>query len=116
MSVQQIGDDDHAPALQVIPPHAAGAAPIEATPHPSTLVVIPTYEEALNIEFVLTRIRVEAPWVDIAVVDDNSPHGTPVPAERLAATRGQIVVLRRAQKDGLGAAYRTGFGYGLAHS
>ena len=116
MSVQHIGDDDRGPALQVIRPHAAVAAPTEATPHPRTLVVVPTYEEAPNIEFVLTRIRVEAPWVDIAVVDDNSPDGTAGAAERVGANRGQIVVLRRAQKDGLGAAYRTGFGYGLEHA
>ena len=85
MSVQHIGDDDRGPALQVIPPHAAAAkaVPTEATPHPKTLVVVPTYEEAPNIEFVLTRIRVEAPWVDIAVVDDNSPDGTAVAAERV---------------------------------
>ena len=115
MSVQHIGDDDRRPALRVAPLTRRRRDPTEATPHPSTLVVIPTYEEAPNIEFVLTRIRVEAPWVDIAVVDDNSPDGTAVAAERVAATRGQIVVLRRPQKDGLGAAYRTGFGYGLEH-
>ena len=79
-------------------------------------MIIPTYEEAPNIEFVLGRIRAEAPWVDVAVVDDNSPDGTAAAAERVAAARGQIVVLRRARKDGLGAAYRAGFGYGLEHS
>ena len=116
MSVQHIGDGDRGPALRVIAPLPAEPAPTEAIPHPRTLVVVPTYEEAPNIEFVLTRIRVNAPWVDIAVVDDNSPDGTAVAAARVAATRGQIVVLRRAQKDGLGSAYRTGFEYGLAHS
>jgi dolichol-phosphate mannosyltransferase len=109
MSVQRIGDDHREAALRVVPPHA-----IEPGPHPKTLVVIPTFEEATNIEFVLTRIRLEAPWVDIAVVDDNSPDGTADAAERVAATRGRIVVVRRSRKTGLGSAYRTGFGYGLA--
>ena len=113
MSVQHLGGDDGGRALRVVLPDAATATPAAATPHPRTLVVVPTYQEAPNIEFVLTRIRVEAPWVDIAVVDDNSPDGTAAAAERVAATRGQIVVLRRAQKDGLGSAYRAGFRYGL---
>jgi dolichol-phosphate mannosyltransferase len=41
-----------------------------------TLVVVPTYLEALNITEVLHLLRETAPDVDVLVVDDNSPDGT----------------------------------------
>jgi len=79
----------------------------------STLVIIPTFEEAENIETVLRRVRCAAPTVDVLVVDDNSSDGTAVRAEAVAEELGQISVLRRKHKDGLGSAYRTAFGYGI---
>lgn len=78
-----------------------------------TLVVIPTYLEALNITEVLHRVREVAPDVDILVVDDNSPDGTGALAESTAARLGGIDVLHRPSKDGLGPAYRAGLGLGL---
>jgi dolichol-phosphate mannosyltransferase len=47
------------------------------------------------------------------VVDDNSPDGTGAVAERVAAELGRIQVLHRPMKEGLGVAYRAGFGAGL---
>jgi dolichol-phosphate mannosyltransferase len=78
-----------------------------------TLVVIPTYEEALNITEVLTRVRAAVPQVDILVVDDNSPDGTAALARATADELGQIDVLVRPKKDGLGNAYRNGFQVGM---
>jgi dolichol-phosphate mannosyltransferase len=78
-----------------------------------TLVVIPTYEEALNVTEVLTRVRAAAPQVDILVVDDSSPDGTADLARAAAAELGQIDVLVRPKKDGLGNAYRNGFRVGI---
>ena len=78
-----------------------------------TLVVIPTYEEALNITEVLSRVRAAAPQVDILVVDDNSPDGTADLARAAAGELGQVDVLVRAKKDGLGNAYRNGFRVGM---
>jgi dolichol-phosphate mannosyltransferase len=76
-----------------------------------TIVVIPTYNEADNIQPL-----VEALWalpVDdlfVLIVDDNSPDGTADIAEELARLRpGQIEVLRRPGKMGLGTAYKDGF-------
>jgi dolichol-phosphate mannosyltransferase len=77
------------------------------------MVAIPTYVEADNIEEVLTRARKAAPDVDILVIDDNSPDGTADIAERVAAELGQIQVLRRPAKKGLGNAYRAAFGIGV---
>jgi dolichol-phosphate mannosyltransferase len=78
-----------------------------------TLVVMPTYEEAPNIVEVLTRLRAAAPEVDVLVVDDNSPDGTADLARAAGVELGQVDVLVRPKKDGLGNAYRHGFRVGL---
>lgn len=79
----------------------------------SALVVLPTYQEAENIRDVLTRVRSAVPEAHILVVDDGSPDGTADLAAETAADLGQIDVLRRAEKSGLGPAYRAGFTWGL---
>jgi dolichol-phosphate mannosyltransferase len=78
-----------------------------------TLVVVPTYLEVENIEEALTRVRAEAPGVDVLVVDDSSPDGTAEVASRVASELGQIDVLVRPKKTGLGEAYRAGFKVGI---
>lgn len=79
-----------------------------------TLVIIPTYNERDNIEPIVSRVRTSAPEADILVVDDSSPDGTGQLADALAARYPTVQVLHRAEKDGLGAAYLAGFGWGLA--
>ncbi len=81
-----------------------------------TLVILPTYNEAENIFEVLERIRAAVPAAEVLVVDDGSPDGTADLAESWAADNGgQLTVLRRAGKSGLGSAYRAGFAYGLTN-
>jgi dolichol-phosphate mannosyltransferase len=80
---------------------------------PSTLVCVPTYREAENIEAFLRRLRPAVPEADVLVVDDGSPDGTADLAEQLAGELGQIEVLRRPGKMGLGSAYRAAFTVGL---
>jgi dolichol-phosphate mannosyltransferase len=77
------------------------------------LVVLPTYQEAANVAAVLGRLRTAVPDATILVVDDASPDGTADLAEAAAAELGNIEVLRRPGKDGLGSAYRAGFARGL---
>lgn len=84
-----------------------------STEAPRTLVVAPTYVEAPNIEIFLETVRSVVPIADILVVDDNSPDGTADLAEAKAAELGRVEVMRRPAKDGLGNAYRAGFGWGL---
>src|ERR1039458_185456 len=77
------------------------------------LVVLPTYNEAANISTVLERVRSALPDASILVVDDNSPDKTAEIAEKSAEMFGEIHVLRRPGKSGLGSAYRDGFRWGL---
>jgi dolichol-phosphate mannosyltransferase len=79
-----------------------------------TLVVIPTYLEAENIADVLGRVRSAAPHVDVLVVDDSSSDGTADLARATGKELGQIDVLIRPAKGGLGPAYRAGFERGFA--
>ena len=82
-----------------------------------TIVVIPTYNEADNIEKITSAVLAVQPGVHILVVDDSSPDGTGDIAEKLAAdpkSAGRLHVMHRATKDGLGRAYIAGFEWALA--
>jgi dolichol-phosphate mannosyltransferase len=82
-------------------------------------VVIPTYNEAENIEAILRRTSAELDRVvpgqyRILVVDDSSPDGTGRLAEALGSELDAIRVLHRDGKTGLGHAYLAGFAEALA--
>ena len=77
------------------------------------LVIIPTFNEAQNIESITNRLRRAVPDAHILVADDNSPDGTGAIADRLAASDDHIHVMHRKGKEGLGAAYLAGFHWGL---
>jgi dolichol-phosphate mannosyltransferase len=79
------------------------------------LVVLPTYNEILNVELMLRTLREVVPECDVLVVDDNSPDGTAARARVIGEELGQIEVLERSSKSGLGGAYRAGFAWGLEH-
>ncbi|HEY5111153.1 MAG TPA: polyprenol monophosphomannose synthase [Acidimicrobiales bacterium] len=78
-----------------------------------TLVVLPTYNEILNVELMLRTLREVVPACDVLVVDDGSPDGTARRAHAVAAELQQIEILERTSKSGLGGAYRAGFAWGL---
>ena len=82
-----------------------------ATPGPlgRVVMVVPTYNEADNLAWIVGRLRTAQPDVHVLVVDDNSPDGTGKIAEELAAADDAVHVLHRAGKGGLGAAYKHGF-------
>lgn len=84
--------------------------------HPSdrTLVIIPTFNEKENLPLIIGRVRGSEPdRVDILVVDDNSPDGTGVLADEIAAADAHVHVLHRKGKGGLCGAYIAGFRWGL---
>lgn len=78
-----------------------------------TLVIIPTYNEADNVSWICESVLQQQPEVEILVADDNSPDGTGEIADKLADADPRIHVLHREGKEGLGAAYRAGFAWGL---
>jgi dolichol-phosphate mannosyltransferase len=78
-------------------------------------VVLPTFNEAENLESMVAAVLAAAPGgTGILVVDDASPDGTGEIADRLAAADSRIDVLHRTAKQGLGPAYVAGFGRALA--
>lgn len=79
----------------------------------TVVVIIPTYNEAQNIESITGRLRKAVPEAHILVADDNSPDGTGGIVDRLVAADDHIHVLHRKGKEGLGAAYLAGFHWGL---
>ena len=83
----------------------------DGTPEPfaDTWVVMPTYDEAENLEAIAGAVLENLPGCTLLVVDDNSPDGTGQIADRLAAGTGRVRVLHRAGKQGLGKAYIAGF-------
>jgi dolichol-phosphate mannosyltransferase len=85
---------------------------------PAVWLIIPTYNEASNLERIvhasLPELRRAAPDRHrILVVDDNSPDGTGGIADRLAEELPVLEVLHRTGKGGLGQAYLAGFAHAL---
>lgn len=77
------------------------------------LTIIPTFNEVENIDLLVERLLVDAPSVDILVVDDNSPDGTARLVKEKFSHNSRVHLLNRAQKEGLALAYRAGFEWGL---
>lgn len=76
-----------------------------------TTIVVPTYNEANNLPALAAELwALEIPDLHLLVVDDGSPDGTGEVAEDLAARKpGQVTVIQRGGKHGLGSAYLEGF-------
>jgi dolichol-phosphate mannosyltransferase len=72
-------------------------------------LVVPTYQEAANIEPFLRAARAACPEARVIVCDDGSPDGTGTIAEQVGRELGDVAVLHRPSKQGLGNAYRHGF-------
>ncbi len=85
-------------------------APQRETESGSVWVVIPTFNEAENLEAIVAAVRENLPASRrILIVDDSSPDGTGQIAERLAPESDDLEVLHRPEKEGLGPAYLAGF-------
>ena len=78
-------------------------------------LVLPTYEEAENLEpFVAAVLPMLPDDARVLIVDDNSPDGTGKIARRLEAENERVRFLHREHKEGLGPAYIAGFREALA--
>ena len=82
-------------------------------------LILPTYNEAENIEAVVRAALPQLGSAGVAhtilIVDDDSPDGTGRIADRLADQIPEVRVLHRAHKQGLGRAYLDGFALALEH-
>ena len=75
-----------------------------------TLVIMPTYNERLNISRSIEELFKFNPDVHLLVVDDNSPDGTAeLVLESLSRFKDRLFLLQRPSKAGLGPAYLAGF-------
>ncbi len=77
------------------------------------IVVIPTYNESENLPLLVPQVLAQDPSIEILVVDDDSPDGTGKLADAIADEEPRVHVLHRAQKEGLGPAYRAGIARAL---
>ena len=76
---------------------------------PSTIIVVPTYNERQNVAGLISSLLEVGADVGIIVVDDSSPDGTAEEVEAIASSNPRVSLIRRAEKLGLGSAYITGF-------
>jgi dolichol-phosphate mannosyltransferase len=84
--------------------------PAPAPRTPDVWVILPTYNEAENLERIAGAVLEHLPASRrVLIVDDNSPDGTGDIADRLAGSDESIAVLHRKRKEGLGPAYLAGF-------
>ncbi|MBN1154220.1 polyprenol monophosphomannose synthase [candidate division KSB1 bacterium] len=80
------------------------------------LIVIPTYNEAENIERMIDRILFQGiKGLDILIVDDNSPDGTGSIVKDISKHESHVYLMERPAKQGLGTAYVAGFRYAIQH-
>ncbi len=82
-------------------------------------LILPTFSEAENIEAIIsaaagTLTAASPDGFRILIVDDRSPDGTGLIADRLASERGEVEVLHRTTREGLGPAYIAGFNHALS--
>ena len=75
------------------------------------LILVPTYNEALNIKFFLNEIFKFCPDINVLIIDDNSPDGTAEIVHQMCDKR--IYILKRTKKSGLASAYIEGFKKGI---
>lgn len=77
------------------------------------LVIIPTYNEHLNLPKIVPQVLEQDPRLEVLVVDDNSPDGTGELADALSSVEPRVHVLHRRGKQGLGTAYVMGFQWAI---
>ncbi|WP_144752461.1 polyprenol monophosphomannose synthase [Curtobacterium pusillum] len=80
---------------------------------PTALVVVPTYDEAENIQSAVRAILEAVPTTHVLVVDDGSPDGTADLVRAMAGDDDRVHLIERSGKLGLGTAYVAGFRWGL---
>lgn len=78
-----------------------------------SVVIIPTYNEALNVHSMIERLFHLYPDISILIIDDNSPDHTAKVVEGLQDKNPNLFLLKREGKLGLGTAYLAGFNWAM---
>ncbi len=78
------------------------------------MAMVPTYNEALNIENLLREILKQGPDIGAVVVDDNSPDGTAAIVEKLRREDPRVHLVLRREERGRGTAGIVGFRYAVS--
>lgn len=78
-----------------------------------TVIIIPTYNEALNVHSMIERLFALYPDISVLIIDDNSPDKTAFVVEALRSKYPQLYLIKREGKLGLGTAYIEGFKWAL---
>src|SRR4029079_18313182 len=79
---------------------------LAGAPMTDTIVVLPTYNEAGNIERTVREVFAALPHARIGVVDDSSPDGTGSIVSSLQKEFPALELHTRPAREGLGAAYK----------
>jgi dolichol-phosphate mannosyltransferase len=76
------------------------------------LIIIPTYNEILNIENLIIKISKIQKNCDLLIIDDNSPDGTFKIVKKYQIKRKNIFLIVRKFKNGIGSAHKVGLKWG----
>jgi len=88
---------------------------LSANPSESLLILVCTFNERGNLPSLFERIYQIAPFANILVVDDNSPDGTSEWVIDHQKSHGNVALIRRSGKLGLGTAIRDGMKFAIDH-
>lgn len=81
-----------------------------------SIIIIPTYNEILNIEAIIRKTLSLKDSFHILIVDDSSPDGTGAKVKELQNEfKNKLHLIEREGKQGLGTAYIAGFNWALEH-
>lgn len=82
-------------------------------PYDQALIIIPTYNEAENIERMVRTLFGLSTQLSVLIIDDGSPDGTSQIVSKLKTEFARLFIINRAGKLGLGTAYVAGFKWAL---
>lgn len=83
--------------------------------HDKVWLIVPTYNEADNMELLIERVLSVLPSAHLVIVDDNSPDGTAEIVEKIAQRDKRVHLLRRSRKLGYASAVMTGLKFALSN-
>ena len=81
-----------------------------------TLILIPTYNESLNVQSMIHELFLKYAGISVLIVDDNSPDKTSKCVEELMNLYPNLYLITRKDQRGLGNAYKEAYQWALNKS